>query len=49
MPPGEALRTAGERGDDSPVQSVGAAQPPFRVATTDFWARTLTVGFAYRF
>ena len=36
-------------GNDSPVQSVGAAQPAFSLATTDFWARTLTVGFAYRF
>ena len=36
-------------GNDSPVQGVGEAQPPFRVATTDFWARTLNVGFAYRF
>jgi len=36
-------------GNDSPVQPVGATQPTFNIATTDFWARTLTVGFAYRF
>lgn len=36
-------------GNDPPVQPVGAAQPTFNFATTDFWARTLSVGFAYRF
>lgn len=36
-------------GNDPPAQPVGPAQPTFTFATTDFWARTLNVGFAYRF
>lgn len=36
-------------GNDPPVQPVGAAQPTFNFVTTDFWASTLNVGFAYRF
>jgi hypothetical protein len=36
-------------GNDPPVNPVGPAQPSFSFATTDFWAQTLSVGFAYRF
>lgn len=36
-------------GNDPPVEPVGAAQPTFGFTTTDFWAQSLAVGFAYRF
>ena len=36
-------------GNDPPVTPVGAAQPTFSFNTTDFWAQTLSIGFAYRF
>ena len=36
-------------GNDPPVTPVGPAQPTFNFNTTDFWAQTLSIGFAYRF
>ncbi|MFO1396205.1 MAG: BBP7 family outer membrane beta-barrel protein [Burkholderiales bacterium] len=36
-------------GNDPPVKPVGPAQPTFSFATSDFWARTMNVGVAYRF
>jgi Putative beta barrel porin-7 (BBP7) len=36
-------------GNDPPVTPVGPAQPTFDFHTTDFWAQTLSIGFAYRF
>jgi hypothetical protein len=36
-------------GNDPPAKLVGAAQPTFNFNTTDFWAQTLSIGFAYRF
>jgi len=36
-------------GFDPPATIVGAGQPTFSFNTTDFWAQTLSVGFAYRF
>ena len=36
-------------GNDPPVTPVGPAQPTFSFHTTDFWAQTLSIGFAYRF
>jgi hypothetical protein len=36
-------------GNDPPATLVGEAQPGFGFMTTDFWAQTLSIGFAYRF
>jgi hypothetical protein len=36
-------------GGDPPATPAGAAQPTFSFNTTDFWAQSLTLGFAYRF
>jgi hypothetical protein len=36
-------------GNDPPVKPVGAAQPTFSFDTTDFWAQTLSIGFAYSY
>lgn len=36
-------------GNDPPATLVGQAQPGFSFVTTDFWATTVSVGFAYRF
>jgi hypothetical protein len=36
-------------GNDPPVTGIGPAQPTFSFRTTDFWAQTLSVGFAYLF
>jgi Putative beta barrel porin-7 (BBP7) len=36
-------------GNDPPVKPVGAAQPTFSFNATDFWAQTLSIGFAYSF
>jgi hypothetical protein len=36
-------------GNDPPVKPVGAAQPTFSFTTSDFWAQTLSIGFAYMF
>lgn len=36
-------------GNDPPVNPVGAAQPTFSFNTTEFWAQTLSIGFAYSF
>jgi hypothetical protein len=36
-------------GSNPPATLVGAAQPTFSFNTTDFWAQTLSIGFAYRF
>ena len=36
-------------GNDPPATLIGAAQPNLNFNTTDFWAQTLSVGFAYRF
>lgn len=36
-------------GGDPPVQPVGARQPTFSFNTTDFWAQSVSLGFAYRF
>jgi hypothetical protein len=36
-------------GGDPPAKPVGAAKLFFNFNTTDFWAQTLSVGFAYRF
>jgi len=36
-------------GNDPPATLVGEAQPGFGFTTTDFWAQTLSIGFAYRF
>lgn len=36
-------------GNDPSVQPMGPAEPTFGFTTSDFWARTLNVGFAYRF
>jgi Putative beta barrel porin-7 (BBP7) len=36
-------------GNDPPATLVGAAQPAFNFNTTDFWAQSLSIGFAYRF
>jgi hypothetical protein len=36
-------------GFDPPAHLVGRAQPTFNFATTDFWATTVSIGFAYRF
>jgi hypothetical protein len=36
-------------GNDPPVTPVGGAQPAFDFHSTDFWAQSISVGFAYRF
>jgi hypothetical protein len=36
-------------GGDPPAKPVGPLQPAFNYSTTDFWAQTLSLGFAYRF
>ncbi|HKT79736.1 MAG TPA: BBP7 family outer membrane beta-barrel protein [Vicinamibacterales bacterium] len=36
-------------GNDPPVTGIGPAQPTFSFRTTDFWAQSLSVGFAYSF
>ena len=36
-------------GFDPPTTLVGLAQPSFNFNTTDFWASTVSIGFAYRF
>jgi hypothetical protein len=36
-------------GNDPPVDPVGPAQPTFSFNTSDFWAQSLSIGFAYRF
>jgi hypothetical protein len=36
-------------GNDPPPALVGPAEPTFSFNTTDFWAQTLSIGFAYRF
>lgn len=36
-------------GNDPPARLVGTAQPGFSFNTTDFWAQSLSIGFAYRF
>jgi hypothetical protein len=36
-------------GSDPPVTPVGAAEPTFSFTTSDFWAQSLSIGFAYRF
>jgi hypothetical protein len=36
-------------GNDPPVTPVGAAQPTFNFHSTDFWAQSISIGFAYRF
>jgi hypothetical protein len=36
-------------GNDPPAALVGPAEPAFNFKTTDFWAQTLSIGFAYRF
>jgi opacity protein-like surface antigen len=36
-------------GNDPPPTPEGPAQPTFNFNTTDFWAQTLSIGFAYRF
>lgn len=36
-------------GNDPPVQPAGPAQPTFRFNSSDFWAQSVSIGFAYRF
>jgi hypothetical protein len=36
-------------GNDPPATLAGAAQPSFGFNTSDFWAQTVSIGFAYRF
>ncbi len=36
-------------GGEPPAKPAGPAQPTFGFSTTDFWAQSLTIGFAYRF
>jgi hypothetical protein len=36
-------------GFDPPANLAGLAQPSFNFNTTDFWATTVSIGFAYRF
>ena len=36
-------------GNDPPVTPSGPAQPTFAFNTSDFWAQSLSIGFAYRF
>jgi hypothetical protein len=35
--------------EGSTCRAVGVAEPSFAFDTTDFWAQSLTLGFAYRF
>lgn len=36
-------------GNDPPVKPIGPAQPAFSFTTSDFWAQSVSIGFAYRF